>query len=97
VVGGVRIGVTHGHLGTGRTTEERAIRAFEDDELRPDAIVFGHSHIPTIRHLAADRWLVSPGSPTDKRRQPAYTWALMEIAAGQIVTVVLRSYDDRAT
>jgi putative phosphoesterase len=97
VVGGVRIGVTHGHLGTGRTTEERAIRAFEDDELRPDAIVFGHSHIPTIRHLAGDPWLVNPGSPTDKRRQPAYTWALMEIAAGQIVTVVLRSYDDRAT
>src|SRR4051812_24074882 len=28
VVGGVRIGMTHGHLGPGRSTEERALRAF---------------------------------------------------------------------
>ena len=44
---GVRIGVTHGHLGPGSTTPERARRGFEAE---PDlgAIVFGHSHIPLV-------------------------------------------------
>ena len=44
-IDGVRIGLTHGHLGPGRTTEERARNAFEA-EPSLDAIVFGHSHIP---------------------------------------------------
>src|SRR3954470_23390461 len=52
-VGGARIGITHGHLGPGRTTEERARKAFED-EAGLDAIVFGHSHIPVIRRLNDD-------------------------------------------
>jgi putative phosphoesterase len=96
VVGGVRIGVTHGHLGPGRTTEERATRAFEDEgETRPDAIVFGHSHIPMIRHLPGGRWLINPGSPTDKRRQPDYTWALMEIEGGAIASVELVRFERR--
>jgi predicted phosphodiesterase len=92
----VRIGVTHGHLGPGRTTEERATRAFEDEgETRPDAIVFGHSHIPMIRHLPGGRWLINPGSPTDKRRQPDYTWALMEIEGGAIASVELVRFERR--
>ena len=89
VVGGVRIGVTHGHLGPGKSTEERALLAFEDEQPPPDAIVFGHSHIPSVRRLANDRWLVNPGSPTDKRRQPDYTWALMEVEEGAIAGVDL--------
>jgi putative phosphoesterase len=35
-------------------------------------IVFGHSHQPEILR-AGDAWLVNPGSPTWKRRQPAGT------------------------
>jgi putative phosphoesterase len=92
VVGGVRIGVTHGHLGAGRSTEQRALRAFADEDPPLDVIVFGHSHIPCIRRLPDDRWLVNPGSPTDKRRQPDYTWALMEIEDGAIASVELRRY-----
>ena len=52
---GARIGVTHGHLGPGATTRDRAIQAFAD-EPSLDAIVFGHSHIPLVeRHWTAAR------------------------------------------
>src|SRR3954467_987724 len=91
---GVRIGLTHGHLGEGRTTEERARNLFAD-EGGLAAIVFGHSHIPVIRRPATGPWLINPGSPTDKRRQPAFTWALLETTPGEIVRVELVSFDSR--
>ena len=91
---GVRIGVTHGHLGLGSTTAERARRAFEGERL--DAIVFGHSHIPLIDPLPGGTWLVNPGSPTDKRRQATYSWALLTITGGAIAGVELVRFTDRA-
>jgi putative phosphoesterase len=91
---GTRIGITHGHLGAGRTTEERARNLFAD-EAGLHAIVFGHSHIPQVRRLADDRWLINPGSPTDKRREPAYTWALLETARGRITGVELVRFESR--
>ena len=94
-IDGVRIGLTHGHLGSGRTTEERARLAFRD-EPGLDAIVFGHSHIPVVRRQPDGRWLINPGSPTDKRRQPDYTWALLETGPGRIARVRLMSFADRA-
>src|SRR4051794_6163120 len=93
-VDGVRIGITHGHLGHGRTTEERARNQFAGEGTL-DAIVFGHSHIPLVRRLDDDRWLINPGSPTDKRRQPAYTWAVLETAAGRITRAELIRFDSR--
>jgi putative phosphoesterase len=92
---GARIGVTHGHLGTGRTTPERARRQF--DGRRLDAIVFGHSHIPLVDRTASGTWLANPGSPTDKRRQPDYTWALMTIEAGAVSAIEIMRYGDRST
>ena len=99
--GGVRIGLTHGHLGPGRTTPDRAAAAFGPAEV--DAVVFGHSHIPLVRREtptgadgAPGRWLVNPGSPTDRRRQPAYSWALMTIDRDAIAGVELVTFTDRA-
>jgi predicted phosphodiesterase len=40
--------------------------------------------------------LVNPGSPTDKRAQPRYSWALLEIDGGT-VGAELRFFDDRST
>lgn len=94
-VGGVRIGLTHGHAGPGGTTADRAIRAFEA-EPGLDAVVFGHSHMPAIRRLPDGRWLVNPGSPTDRRRQPACSWALLSTAGGEITSVELVTYVDRS-
>lgn len=93
-VGGARIGLTHGNLGVGRTTPERAARTFEPDGV--DVVLFGHSHLPRIERLPDGRLLVNPGSPTDKRRQPHYTWALLEIAGGTAKAKV-RWFADRGT
>src|SRR3954451_4850496 len=92
---GVRIGITHGHLGAGRTTEERARNLFAGEDALA-ATVFAHSHIPVIRGPSAGPWLINPGSPTDKRRQRAYTWALLEVGAGTMTRVDLVSFETRS-
>ncbi|GAC1305736.1 MAG: metallophosphoesterase family protein [Vulcanimicrobiaceae bacterium] len=77
-VAGVAIGAVHGD-GQRGTTLGRARAAFAREPV--DAIVFGHSHIPYCeRHDGV--WVVNPGSPTDKRRQPVFSFAMLEIAAG---------------
>lgn len=72
---GVKIGVIHGD-GIRKTTEQRALEAFADDDV--DIIVFGHSHIPVMRESGGVT-LFNPGSPTDKRQQPQYSFGLLEI------------------
>jgi hypothetical protein len=48
-----------------------------------DAVVFGHSHIPL--HERDDGFqLFNPGSPTDKRRQPAFTMGVATIEGGAV-------------
>lgn len=93
-VAGVRLGLTHGDLGVGRTTPERAARTFAPREV--DVVLFGHSHIPLVRRLPDGRLLVNPGSPTDKRRQPRYTWALLDISGGH-AGATINSFADRGT
>ena len=48
-----------------------------------DLVVFGHSHIPMDDSGGGLR-ILNPGSPTDKRRQPAATFATLAIADGVI-------------
>jgi uncharacterized protein len=89
-VEGLRIGMTHGD-GARKSTLERAIEAFAGEPV--DVILFGHSHVPyCAKH--ADVWLINPGSPTDKRRMPRYSWGLLEICSGQAVPT-LHYYDDK--
>lgn len=75
--GGVRIGIVHGHAGSGRSTLARAQNAFKDE--RVDAILFGHSHVPYCeRHEGV--LLFNPGSPTDRRRQREYSYGLITVS-----------------
>lgn len=74
-ISGYKIGITHGH-GEKKTTEKRALEAFSDDEV--DVIIFGHSHIPLLRYFKKTL-LVNPGSPTDKRWLPNYSFAILEV------------------
>ncbi|WIE76802.1 YfcE family phosphodiesterase [Curtobacterium sp. MCSS17_007] len=53
---------------TGR--ERRADAAYPDT----DVLVFGHSHIPWDSVAPSGMRLLNPGSPTDRRRQPDFTW-----------------------
>lgn len=76
-VDGVRIGVTHGHAGTGSRTPDRAASLFTTEPV--DVVAFGHSHIPGWERRDG-LWLLNPGSPTDRRRMPAYSYAILEVA-----------------
>ena len=49
-------------------------------------VVFGHSHIPLDEADGQVR-IVNPGSPTDRRRQPHGTLAVLEISAGALRSV----------
>jgi putative phosphoesterase len=83
-IDGARVGITHGHIGPVRlTTAERARLAFAGDH-GLDAICFGHSHMPSVGRTPDGVLLVNPGSPTDKRRQPRYSWALLTIHGGRV-------------
>lgn len=70
-----KIGIVHGH-GEKKTTEKRALEAFERQEV--DIIIFGHSHIPLIRYFK-NVLLMNPGSPIDKRKLPYYSYGTLEI------------------
>ena len=51
----------------------------------PDArvVVLGHSHIPFLED-EDDLMLINPGSPTDRRRQPRHTFALLCVEEGRV-------------
>ncbi|WP_139488721.1 metallophosphoesterase family protein [Brevibacillus dissolubilis] len=89
---GFHIGLVHGHLGKKKSTPERAIEAFvtglgtadqttgdgDKPAVKPDVIIFGHSHIP-YQEEHHGILLFNPGSPTDKRRQPQFSYGIMEL------------------
>jgi hypothetical protein len=66
---GVRFAVVH-ETGTAKGRNERAEALFPDS----DVLVFGHSHIPWDTTSPRGLRLLNPGSPTDRRRQPACTY-----------------------
>ncbi len=92
VAGPARIGMVHGDEGRARSTPDRAIEAFRGEPV--DAILFGHSHIPLCERRDGVL-LLNPGSPTDKRRNPRYSWALVEVDAAGTLTAELRFFDRR--
>ena len=79
--GGARIGIVHGHAGKGRSTPDRAFAAFAGEEV--DAILFGHSHVP-YKARRDGVLLFNPGSPTDKRMNPAYTYGIVHVVDGKV-------------
>lgn len=82
-VEGVRVAVVHETGGKERRGER--MRAAHPDV---DLLVFGHSHIPWDTVHAGLR-LLNPGSPTDRRAQPDFTWMTLRLADGGVHDVVL--------
>jgi putative phosphoesterase len=76
-LGGVRVAMIHD---SGRKDGRRRRMSRRFPEAR--VIIFGHSHIPLLEDEAG-LMLLNPGSPTDKRRQPEYTFAVLEIEGGE--------------
>jgi len=89
-VAGARLGLVHGD-GRAGTTTGRSRAAFAGDPV--DVICFGHSHQPACERRDAV-WLVNPGSPTDKRRQPRYSFALIDVEGGRAEPRLI-FFDDR--
>jgi hypothetical protein len=89
-VAGTRLGVVHGD-GRSGTTLSRSRAAFAGDPV--DVICFGHSHQPLCERRDSV-WLVNPGSPTDKRRQPRYSYAILDVEGGR-AEARLVFFDDR--
>lgn len=80
----VRIAVVH-ETGAAAGREGRMDRTFPHTDL----LVFGHSHIPWDTTTPGGLRLLNPGSPTDRRRQPAPTFMTAVLDAGELREVDL--------
>lgn len=79
-IAGVRIGMMHGD--DPRFPARITVRhAFADDP--PDVVCYGHSHIPECTQEGGT-WYVNPGSPTDKRRMPDFSYAILTVRDGMV-------------
>ncbi len=87
-VGEWRIGVTHGD-GTNSVTPVRARRAFTDVH----CIIFGHSHDP-MNEMVDGVLLFNPGSPTDRRRAPSFSFGLLHVTEEGITGEIVRFHRD---
>lgn len=72
-IGGVPVATIH-DSGPKKGRRNRMRRRFPEARV----VVFGHSHIPWLEDEDG-LLLLNPGSPTDKRRQPDYTFALLDV------------------
>jgi putative phosphoesterase len=88
--GKYRIGLIHGD-GFRKTTEERAREAFREEQ--PDIVIFGHSHVPYSQTIDGIL-MFNPGSPTDKRRQPQYSYGIIEL--GESIRAQHYYYESKA-
>ncbi len=81
--GGVRIAMIH-DSGPNKGRRNRMRRRFPEARV----VVFGHSHIPWLEDEEG-LLLLNPGSPTDRRRQPEHTFALLSVEGGEARAEVL--------
>ena len=78
---GLRIGLVH-DPGPASGRHERLRGLFPDCVL----VAYGHTHLPEAT-LVDGVWFVNPGSPTERRRAPAHTMAVVRDGMPELVTV----------
>lgn len=76
---GVAVTMVH-DSGASKGRAARLARRFPD----ADVVVFGHSHIPVLETGVGGQLLCNPGSPTQRRRQPHHTVAVLDLAGGAV-------------
>lgn len=80
--GGLKIGLTHGHMFAHLPTPRSALRTFAEENVQ--AVVFGHSHVPLCERQG-EVLLFNPGSasrPLGEIKKPSY--GLLTVDDGQI-------------
>jgi len=80
-VDGVRIAMVH-DSGATAGREGRMRRWFPDADL----VIFGHSHQPVDAEGVDGQRLLNPGSPTQRRRAPSHTLAVVTCDDGRLQT-----------
>jgi uncharacterized protein len=75
----LRIGLVH-DAGPATGREERLLASFPGCEL----IVYGHTHRPKVTRMG-ESWIVNPGSPTERRRAPGHTMAVVRAGQPELV------------
>lgn len=81
--GGVRVAMIH-DSGRKQGRRKRLEKRFPDARV----IIFGHSHMPFLKDEEG-LLLLNPGSPTDRRRQPRHTFALLYAEEGTVRAEIL--------
>ena len=76
---GLTIGVVH-DAGPAPGRGERLCAAFPGCDL----VVYGHSHVPELS-CCAGVWILNPGSPTERRRAPSHTMAVVRDGIPELV------------
>jgi putative phosphoesterase len=77
-VGNVRIGLVH-IPGPGAGRAARLAARFPDC----DAVVYGHTHLPEVSREGS-KWILNPGSPTERRKAPARTMLELDVEGGAV-------------
>ena len=78
-IDGVRIGLVHGDVGR-RNAHENAVAAFAGEPA--DVILYGHSHRPIVERRGT-QLIANPGSPTDRRMMPSFSYGILTIDGGR--------------
>jgi uncharacterized protein len=79
--GGARIAMIH-DAGPGAGRLPRLRERFPD----ADAVVFGHTHAPAHEMAPGGFQIFNPGSPTERRRQPAHTMGMARVDDDGVVS-----------
>ncbi len=78
---GLAIGIVH-DAGPRAGRYERLLGWFPGCNL----VAYGHTHAPEVA-LSEGAWIVNPGSPTERRRAPARTLAVVRERRPELVTL----------
>ena len=78
---GLRIGLVH-DPGPAQGRHDRLVEWFPGCEV----VAYGHTHLPEVtRH--GDVWIVNPGSPTERRRAPGHSLAVIVDAEPHLIAL----------
>jgi uncharacterized protein len=78
---GLRIGLVH-DAGPAGGRHERLRGWFPGC----DVVAYGHTHVPELAR-SGGTWIVNPGSPTERRRSPNHSLAVVRGGAPELVSL----------